>query len=169
MTPVGRKVFVSGLAYRRCTVWQCVCLLCAFAGFGSVSLHPLSVSTCLHSVCSLPVTPLFGIRTQLEAQNDWYCSAHLVLAPRGPFLPPIDLHHVSIRLNTFVEFSTNQFHVRSYVPSLALSATVDAWKDLTAGIVGGFALVAAGHPLDTVRFLLFFPFHSIPFQCLHLS
>lgn len=29
--------------------------------------------------------------------------------------------------------------------------TVDAWKDLTSGIIGGFALVMAGHPLDTVR------------------
>jgi solute carrier family 25 carnitine/acylcarnitine transporter 20/29 len=32
-----------------------------------------------------------------------------------------------------------------------MSSFFDAWKDLTAGIVGGFALVGAGHPLDTIK------------------
>lgn len=33
---------------------------------------------------------------------------------------------------------------------LIIFLKADGWKDVVAGIVGGIALVCAGHPLDTV-------------------
>ena len=72
-------------------------------------------------------------------------------APRGPELPsPLVPWRFSHKF-LFSVCDPNIFFI--FRPEIMSwdDAIVDAWKDLTAGIVGGFALVGAGHPLDTVR------------------
>lgn len=94
---------------------------------------------------------------------------HLLVAPRGLLFPLVSSHGVPIVVTGICGVRANQFSVRCCGVWCALGATVDAWKDLTAGIVGGFALVAAGHPLDTVCLFEFVVLSVMSFVFIRVS